>query len=293
MFDGSITNFFHGLIERCDHGKDSWGVPWELRDLRSDSFPISHPLDSPEKIDDYPFPSADEPLGLEIASDIAYKTDRKKFVFFGDNGWGIFERAWLLLGMPRFFIWAFKYPKDLKKLIERIADVKLTLTERLINEVGIDIIGYGDDWGMEDRTLLSPKLWREFIKPWQAKLYNAAKKHGVLVYQHSDGRIEDLIPDLIEIGVDILNIQRECNNWARILGKYGEHTTMWGGVSARTLDIGGPQGISREVKDCCLWGRFGGLILAPGHSLKYPENKIAIMRKVWIDNGSYKALCPG
>ena len=51
----------------------------------------------------------------------------------------------------------------------------------------------------------------------------------MLVYQHSDGKVEDLIPDLVEIGVDILNIQRECNNWRKIIERFGENVSLWGG----------------------------------------------------------------
>ena len=173
-------------------------------------------------------------------------------------------------------------------MIERIADIKVTLTEILIDEIGVDLINYGDDWGMEDRLILSPSLWRTFIKPYQARLYEVAKKRGVLIFQHSDGKVEDLIPDLIEIGVDILNIQRECNDWPRIIEEYCDKVTMWGGVSTRTLDIGDPEDIVKEVEDCSRWGRFGGVIMAPGHSLKYPKEKVKIMRKAWIDNGAYK-----
>ena len=288
-FDGSVMVIHHALTERCDHGKDSWGVPWELKDPRSDSFPVSHPLTSPDEVEDYPLPWADDPRLLDEAKKTASKYDRGEVVLFGDNGWGLFERAWILLGMPRFFVWAFRHSSNLKRLIERIAEVKMTLTERLISEVGVDIIGYGDDWGMEDRTLLSPRLWRALIKPWQAKLYSTARKHGVLVYQHSDGRIEDLIPDLVEIGVDILNIQRECKDWPGIIREYGHQITMWGGVSARTLDMGDPKDIVREVEECTQWGRLGGLILAPGHSLKYPEENMKTMHRTWINKGSYKA----
>ena len=56
LLDGSVVTIQHGLAERCDHGKDSWGVQWELKDLRSDSFPVNHPIDSPEMVEDYPFP---------------------------------------------------------------------------------------------------------------------------------------------------------------------------------------------------------------------------------------------
>jgi uroporphyrinogen-III decarboxylase len=63
--------------------------------------------------------------------------------------------------MPRFFLWAFRYPNALKRLMERICEVKIVITEELIRKVGVDVICYGDDWGAEDRLLLSPKMWPE------------------------------------------------------------------------------------------------------------------------------------
>ncbi len=288
LFDGSAIPIQHGLIERRSSGLDDWGVRWELKDQRSDSFPTCHPLESPDMVDDYPMPSPYEPKIIEKALESASKADRENAILIGDNGWGLFERAWLLLGMARFFLWAFRHQDALKRLIERIAEVKIALTEMLIRRAGVDAIWYGDDWGMEDRLLMSPETWREIIKPYQAKLYWAAKKHGVLVIQHSDGKIEDIIPDLIEIGVDILNIQRECNDWQRITQKYGDQITLWGGVSARTLDIGSPKEIIKEVEECCQLGKHGGIILAPGQSLKYPPEKINIMFKTWMKKGHYK-----
>jgi len=292
IFDGSVTIIQHGLKERCDYGKDDWGVQWERKGMRADSFPVSHPLDSPDMIEDYPLPSLNKSRIMECAKKAVSNVDRNRVVLFGDNGWGLFERTWLLISMSRFFIWSFRYPDALKRLIERIAEIKITLTEWLITETGIDIIGYGDDWGMEDRLLLPLEKWRAFIKPWQAKLYRVAKDYDVLVYQHSDGRVEDLIPDLIEIGVDILNIQRECNDWPRIIKRYGDHITMWGGVSARTLDIGDPKDIIREVEECSQLGKLGGIILAPGHSLIYPEQKMKVMRKAWKAKGWYRIKPP-
>lgn len=288
LFDGSVATIQHGLVERCDAGFDSWGVRWELKDQRSDSFPVEHPLKSPDMVEEYPMPSPHEPSVIKKAVEDASKINRGSVILLGDNGWGLFERAWLLLGMTRFFVWAFKYKDALKRLIERIAEVKIAITEEMIRKIGVDIVWYGDDWGMEDRLLISREMWREFIKPYQARLYHAAKKHGVLILQHSDGRVEDLIPDLIEIGVDILNIQRECNDWRRIIREYSEQISLWGGVSARTLDIGSLEDVTKETEECCQLGRIGGIILAPGHTLKYPPEKISIMRKIWLEKGFYK-----
>ena len=289
MFDGSIFTIEHDLVERRENGRDDWGVLWELKDSRSDSFPIEHPLRDPSEVEDYPLPSPEESQIIERAKKAVSKVDRNRVIVAGVNGWGLFERAWLLIGMLRFFMWSFRHPDALKKLIERIAEVKVRLSERLIEEVGVDLIMYGDDWGMEDRPLLSPEQWRTFIKPWQSKLYDVVKQRGVLIYQHSDGKVEDLIPDLTEIRVDILNIQPECNDWHRILNKYGKRIVLWGGVSARTLDIGAPEEVVKEVEECAQLGRFGGIILAPGHSLKYPKEKIEIMKKAWLIKGKYKS----
>ncbi|MBS7625199.1 hypothetical protein KEJ29_06455 [Candidatus Bathyarchaeota archaeon] len=290
LFDKSVATVSHGLIERCNFGLDSWGVRWELKDNRSDSFPVEHPLKSPDMVDDYPMPSPYEPHVIKRAIEEASRVDRSNTVVMGDNGWGLFERAWLLLGMTRFFIWSFRHQDALKRLIERIAEVKVAITEELIEKVNIDIIAYGDDWGMEDRLLISPNKWRTFIKPYQAKLYQIAKKNGVLVYQHSDGKVEDLIPDLVEMGVDILNIQRECNNWQKIIERFGKRISLWGGVSARTLDIGKLEEIAKETEECCRLGRNGGVILAPGHALKYSPEKIDVMRKTWLEKGFYKPI---
>jgi len=285
LFDNSIIIIEHGLVERRNEGKDAWGVMWKTRETRSGGFPVFHPIKDPDEIDVYSTPSPEDPSLLDDAKRLISEIDRNNVVVAGDNGWGLFERAWLLVGMERLFLWSFLYPDAVKELIEKIAYVKIRLTERLIEEIGVDMIMYGDDWGMEDRLLFSPKWWRVFIKPWQKRLYRIAKDNDVLVYQHSDGKVEELIPDLIEIGVDILNIQRECNDWYEIKRKYGKRITLWGGVSARTLDHGTPEDVMREVKECIELGRDGGIILAPGHSLKYPKKNLEAMREAWLKYG--------
>ncbi len=288
MFDGSVIVVRHGLKEHCIEGKDDWGVMWKLRDPRSGSFPVFHPIRSPDMIDKYQFPSLKGIGLLKEDERLLSRINRDEVLVAGDNGWGLFERAWLLVGMERLFIWSYKYPDAVKELIERIAEVKIRLSEILIEEANVDIILYGDDWGMETRLLFSPKWWREFIKPWQTKLYRVVKSYGVFIYQHSDGKVEDLIPDLVELGVDILNIQVECNSWPSIKKRYGDRLTLWGGVSARTLDIGKPEDVMREVSLVAEMGRKGGIILAPGHSLEYPPENIDAMRRAWMEKCWYK-----
>jgi hypothetical protein len=101
---------------------------------------------------------------------------------------------------------------------------------------------------MNNRLLFSLSWWREFVKPWQEKLYKVAGQYGLIVYQHSDGRVEELVPALVEIKVDVLNVQRECNDWGSPTSSYRGEVALWGGVSAHTLDLGAPLDVEREVK---------------------------------------------
>jgi uroporphyrinogen decarboxylase len=286
QFDESIAVVGDLLRERTEAGLDDWGVGWKVKNNRSSSFPVHHPITSPDIVDEHPFP---EVSGSSFSSAIetAGKVDRREIAIFGSNGWGLFERAWLLLGMTRFFRWTIRHPDALRSLISRIAEVKLALTEGLVDQVGVDIVGYGDDWGMEAGMLIPLRTWRDLIKPWQRRLYRAAKAGGARVYQHSDGKVEEVIPDLVEIGIDILNIQRECNDWPSILSEHGRSVCLWGGVSARTLDLGGEDEIENEVREACRLGRDGGVVMAQGHSLKYSEEKIEVMRRAWDRWGRY------
>jgi uroporphyrinogen decarboxylase len=257
-----------------------------VKNDRSSSFPVHHPITSPEMVEEHPLPSVSR-SSFSRAVDEAAAADRNRAIVFGANGWGLFERAWLLLGMTRFFRWSVRYPDALRALISRIAGVKLELTEGLVEEVGVDVVGYGDDWGMERGLLIPRATWQDLIKPWQRKLYRRAKGGGALVYQHSDGRVEDLVTDLVEIEIDILNIQRECNDWPGLMAEYGDRITLWGGVSARTLDLGEDADIENEVREACELGLDGGVIMAPGHSLKYSEEKMEVMRGAWKRWGRY------
>ncbi|MBS7617995.1 hypothetical protein KEJ25_05230, partial [Candidatus Bathyarchaeota archaeon] len=86
----------------------------------------------------------------------------------------------------------------------------------------------------------------------------------------------------------ILNIQRECNDWAKILRGFQGRITLWGGVSARTLDRGTTSQVAVEVEECIKLGRMGGVIMAPGHALKYKSENIEAMRKVWEEKRKYR-----
>ncbi|MEM1570378.1 MAG: uroporphyrinogen decarboxylase family protein [Candidatus Bathyarchaeia archaeon] len=289
MFDESVKTVEPGIVEHRTEGVDDWGIVWVLRDPFSDGFPVGHPINTLEDLDKYEPPSPSRSRILEPIFEGVRRVDRNTSLLALDHGWGIFERAWLLLGgMSKLFLWSRLYPDAVEELMDMVVEVKLEVLDIALKEVDFDIVLYGDDWGMEDRLLFSPEWWRRFLKPRHEKLYRAVKNAGAFCYLHSDGKVETLIPELIDIGVDILNIQRECNNWAKILRDFQGKATLWGGVSARTLDRGTAEQVISEVKECIELGRLGGVIMAPGHALKYKSENIETMRRAWEEKRKYR-----
>ena len=139
--------------------------------------------------------------------------------------------------------------------------------------MGVDIIWTGDDVGMQTGMLISPALWRRHLKPRMAELIARVKSinPAVKVAYHSDGMIWDVIPDLIEIGLDVLNpVQPACMDPAELKVRFGDRLCFWGSLDEQhTLPFGSPDDVREEVRTRLRTiGRHGGLILGPTHHVQ-------------------------
>ncbi len=300
MIDSSLVVITHGLTEYpAPAGYDDWGVKWEASDEKTGAgVATEHPIKGPQDIENFSFPDPDEPGLMNRAVRLIKEVDRSRTLVFGDNGWGLFERSWLLVGMDKLLMWMYDYPDAVHSLIAKIKNVKIRLSQRLIDEVGVDGIRYGDDWGGESALMMGPQLWRKFIKPHQKRLYEVCKEKGLYAMQHADGHIEEIIPDLVDMGLDILNpVQPECNDVAKIGEQYGDKLSFHGAIGSRILDRGTPENIDEEVKTRIeQLGASGGYIPAPAHAQSYPEKNIKAFREavikygripeVWVNSGS-------
>jgi uroporphyrinogen decarboxylase len=289
LVDGSWSVVLHNLTERPEgkKGLDDWGIYWDISNAAGGSFPTKHPLDSLEKIKDYQPPDVEKPSLFDSARKAVQNIDRSETLIFADNGWGIFERAWMLAGMDNLLIWMIQEPEAVNILMEKITHIKLRITERFIKEVSVDGIMYGDDWGGEQSILMGPELWRKFIKPRQKKLYDVCKENNVFIRQHSDGHIQEIFPDLVEMGLDILNpLQPECNDTEKAKKDFGDKLAFHGAVSSRLMDTGTPEQVTEEVKTRInQLGKNGGYILAPAHELPYPEKNIQAFKNAAVKYG--------
>ena len=186
----------------------------------------------------------------------------------------LFELAWYLRGLEQVLIDVARN----KDFFHAYLDKLLTWIEvagRKFVQLGVDIVWIGDDVGMQDRMLISPAAFREFLKPRYAKLFAEWKRlnPGVKIAFHSDGYCYPIVADLAEIGLDILNpIQPRSMDPARVKREFGSNLTLWGTVDIQqVLPFGKPEDVVEEVKlRLRTAGRSGGLILAPAHNIQ-PE----------------------
>jgi uroporphyrinogen decarboxylase len=197
----------------------------------------------------------------------------------------LFETAWQIRGLERLITDMIAGEESAACLLDRITALSAYRARRFAMS-GVDVIHIGDDIGMQDRMLMSPAAWRQWLKPRLARVIAAARevKPDVVFFYHSDGFIEPVIAELIEIGVDALNpVQPECMDPAAIKRQYGDRLAFWGTVGIQhTLPFGTPEQVAAEVKlRIETVGKGGGLYLSPTHVIapEVPyENLFAFVR---------------
>lgn len=218
----------------------------------------------------YPFP--------DITADYRHAHLEKEVATFKDQGWAVggavtpgdgafFECAWLLRGLDLLLEDLVARPELAEALLDRVVELSAFMAERYA-QAGVDFIFTGDDVGTERGMLMSPAMWRRFLKPRLARVIRAAKRvtPRIHIFYHSDGNCEPIIPELIEIGVTTLNpVQPECMDPAKLKRQFGDRLAFWGTVGTQTTM---PFGTPDEVR-AVVWERFqtvgrgGGLVIAP------------------------------
>lgn len=253
-----------------------WGIgvlPGSVAHFVQMFHPMEH-LDTPEQILTYPYPDPVADYNWEYVKKKVSMLKAKDTVVFASMGATIFELAWVLRSMEELFIDMVERPEMAEALLDAILRFKLRFVELYV-EAGVDGFQFGDDVGSQLDLMMSPELWRKYLKPRLSQVIRRAKElnPNVMVEYHSDGNIERIIPELIEVGVEILNpVQPECMDPVKIKEQYGSRLSFRGCLGTQTvMPFGTPQQVSdtcrRLIRDV---GKGGGLILSPSHVLE-PE----------------------
>ncbi|MDD5687217.1 MAG: uroporphyrinogen decarboxylase family protein [Elusimicrobia bacterium] len=270
---GTVTGPSEGTIDEIYYSKkvgnnlymDDWGVVWR----KEPGDDIGVVADAPLKEDNLKKFKAPVPVsrGKYLEKFCKENPDRFRLVSLSSP---IFQRAWFLRGMENFLV-------DMalnKEFVHELIDIIMEYTEKVVKEAiqyDIDAIMFFDDWGQQNGLIMSPQMWNEYIKPGIRKLCGIIKEKNKIVFMHSCGNIECVIPDLIEIGVDVLNpVQPEIMDVYKIKKLYGNNLSFYGGISTQELL---PRGTVDEVKKDVMnklkeLGKNGGYILAPAHAVQ-------------------------
>mgnify|MGYP000283041355 CR=1 FL=1 len=183
-------------------GRDVWGVTWDMARDDLGAYPVAHPLAKLAEAESYPFPDFSTVPYAAPGREWFTAPDRDTFLIMGRVGETLFERAWMLTGMEAFMVAVYEDPRGLKRLLRRIAAVREVMVERHI-AAGCEAVIFADDYGGQEQMLLSPETWREYIKPELARLYARCRRAGLLIVHHSCGAISPILPDLVELGLDV------------------------------------------------------------------------------------------
>jgi len=185
-----------------------------------------------------------------------------------------------LRGVKQALIDLLRAPEFTHRLYEKITEFYFELNKRCFEEAGdlIDIFMMGEDLGTQGGLLVSPKTFREFIKPYLSRHIQLAKRYGVKVMLHSCGAIRELIPEFIDMRIDILNpiqIRAKGMNPAELKRRFGDKLSFHGAIDIQqTLPYGKPEDVRAEVRSRIkMLGRGGGYILCSTHNIQ-PDTPI-------------------
>ena len=212
---------------------------------------------------------------------------------------GLFEMHQRARGMENAMIDPFMIPENSDKLVGKLADLKIEFWDGLLDEVGdvVDIVGEGDDYGTQLSQLISPEQFREYYKPHFTRVLKFIKQKApnTKIIFHSCGNVRTVIPDFIEMGVDILNpvhITATGMEPAQLNKDFGKDIVFWGGGidTQHVLPSGSIQNVKDEVKkniDALAPG--GGFVFTTVHNIQaeVPAENIMAMMEALKEFGKY------
>lgn len=262
--------------------RDLFGSVWRL-DRRP--FHLEQPgLESPS-FDGYDWPEAGAFVEPDMKPNGLAKLEEHRESFTTINaGWGLWESCWGIRGFNNAMMDCVAEPDFFAELLDRLTDLYLEQLA-LCADIPADAFMFGDDWGHQRGVMMGPERWRQYLKPRYARIYEAAHAQGKIVISHCCGSVADIMPDIIEIGLDVLeSVQPEARgmNPYELKKNWGDKIAFWGCLGSQsTVPFGGPQEIHAEVERLRrIMGKGGGYILSPAKSLQPEtptENAVAVV----------------
>ena len=240
---------------------DEFGVVWATSH-NDRGYPCEHPLKEPD-LRGYQFPDPEAPQRFAALPQQAEACgDRYRLLWIGD----FWERAGMMRGLDQLLMDTVLHSAFVEELLDGLAQYILATVDQAAH-LDVDAMALSDDYGMQEALQMSPEAWRRFIRPHLARLFDRIHRAGKKCFLHSCGHIRPIIPDLIDVGLDILHpIQPEAMDIFELKREFGRDLCLNGGISTQRLL---PHGTPGEIRDTVLataqrMRTGGGYILEPG-----------------------------
>lgn len=229
---------------------DEWGTRWGHAEGGVGATATGYPLKDWSQLDDYlarQFPDPRAAGRLDAAAAAIRQHGSTRYCM-GVNVLTIFERLHSLRGMQEVLMDLYTNEAEVQRLLERLTEYHLELI-RAWGQIGADGLFLGDDWGSQRSMMVSAAMWRRIFRPHYARLFDEVHRCGMDVIYHSCGNVMDIIPDLIDLGVDMLDpIQPVAMDAREVARQFGGKIAFYGGINVQELANYTPQQTKDEVR---------------------------------------------
>lgn len=247
-----------GCVAKKDYGTNHW-------------YPLSNAA-SLEEIESHHWPDPDG-FDFDRAAKKAAKIS-SEYAVRGPHWWPLLCRVFDLVGMEKTLMNLTLEPVLFEAVLNKVFEITYQCSEKLIEACGDDlhILCGAEDFASQQGMLISPVLWCKYLKPKYAKLFELGKKHGKYIWFHSCGNILDVLPDLIDIGMDVwetVQLHTLSISPKQLKNEYGKHITFFGAVNTQKLPFMTTAEVQQEVTRCIeLLGQGGGYICSADHGIR-------------------------
>jgi uroporphyrinogen decarboxylase len=222
--DIAHVNMHPSVDVRPPEGRDEWGAVWHNIGISRMGEVIDPPLKDWADFATLKIPDVTEPRRWQHLSNMR---DTVKDKFLIGTGIALYERAHFLRGLENLWMDILDQPEQLGRLLDILVEMNLYAIEKYA-QLGIDGFMFCDDWGLQNRLMISPQAWRQIWKPRYQRVYQAAHQAGLYTLLHSCGYIVDILDDLVEIGLDVIQMDQQENMGLRNLAdRFKGRITFW------------------------------------------------------------------
>lgn len=261
---------------------DAWGSVWHVGEPGVIGEVKEYPLADWSALDSYELPW--ELLKEADLSQVNRTCAQSELFMSVGTETRPFERMQFLRGTENLMMDLAYGDKEVYELRDRLHEFFVKEMEMWAN-TDVDGVSFMDDWGTQKSLLISPALWREFFKPLYKDYCDILHSKGKFVFFHSDGNIEAIYPDLIEIGVDAVNSQLFCMDMERLGELYAGKITFWGEIDRQfILPFGTPEEVRKAVRRAAgafIKGKKTGVIAQCEWGVKDPKENIEAVFDEW------------